>query len=313
MKKLILFVAVFTLSSLQGMELQPAAFKSSVSSPNALESGNAQKEKNRESIQSNNPPLKQEQIALVEQQSGNKHEFIIVHSIKELEELEKENEQNNKLAVNDSQKKRLSVIVMSNLDMDQIAKSEQKLDAISENPSEEEFIAFADFFQQFTHRNVARVQKPFAQKIKEIHQTPPDSPKMSSAELRKLKDAYLVFQQVYKQQQSTSREIETARNDQEVKRNNPINNDNKKALINKARTPNKPDEWLTNHPQLRECVSVLEDVAGQLIDQELETTTNDLAASKTTQKKTVWGGIGATLLTSGVTALITWLGTKKSC
>jgi|GEM_PF-6263817 len=304
MKKIVLIVMILILSPAHGMELQPAAWKPSVSNPQDIESGSILKEKIRE-------PLKQEPVGLVEQQSATEHEYIVVHSIKELEELEKANEEKNKLTTTDSQKKRLSVIVMSNLDLDQIVKSEKKPEEVSENLSDAELLELTDFFQQFTTRNVARVQKPFVQKIREIHQTPPDSPKMSLAEVKKLKEAYLAFQQVYQKHQSTNRDIETARNYQHISRNNP-NNDaaNKKPLINKARTP-KPDEWINNHPHLKECVSVLEEVAGQLIDQELEKTTNQLDESKTTQKKTFWGGIGATLVTSGAVALVTWLGTKK--
>lgn len=253
---------------------------------------------------------KSEPIALVENRSSKEHEYIIVRSLKELEDIERSQKEKNRLTVNEKEKKRLSVIVMSGLDLETLSKKEEPLSSSgsSDSLTDEELLQFADFFAQFSHRKISRVAKPFAHKIREVHQTPPGSPD-GAEKIKKIKEAYGLLQQVYKQQQETSREITTARGHR-----NRIEHDLAECdeLLARARAP-KPEEWVEKHPHLKQCICALEDLAAEVIEQELDKTDSALGRTETNRKRTLWGGIVGAAVTSGASALITYLGTKKSC
>lgn len=219
---------------------------------------------------------------------------IIVRSIEDLERMLKERG----FSVNDGKSKRNSIVYVPKMDIDAIKRENTP-------PSgEEDFkgvvVVFKEHLKNHGGKDISKIERRLAEKFREIHQTPPNSP-LTANDMSTLKQAQKAIEVLHKASihQSTLR----TRREQEVRRS---------PALSGTRDP-KPAEIVDivakENPEVQSDIKVLEDLAFKLLTEKL-TETQD---SKTwTMWVTAGIGFGGTIISGVISGVLTYIATKKS-
>jgi hypothetical protein len=215
--------------------------------------------------------------------------IIVVHTQEDLERIL----QQQGVQMQTSQGKHRSIVLMPRMDMD-------ALNTDLGHPNDQDFKEVFNFFKETLKQHhdidISKIERRLTGKLKEIHDSPPNSPVLGkdAHKLQKAQSAVKILRRA-SVHQSTIR----SERPQLVK---------KSPVFQKARDP-KPLEIIqeiAQDPNVQDNLNILKDLAFQLLNEKL----NDTQDSKT---KTTWVGAAATVGGAIASALITYLSTKKSC
>jgi hypothetical protein len=215
--------------------------------------------------------------------------IIVVHTQEDLERIL----QQQGVQIQTSQGKHRSIVLMPRMDMD-------ALNTDLGHPNDQDFKEVFNFFKETLKQHhdidISKIERRLTEKLKEIHDSPPNSPVLGK-DVNKLQKAQSAVQ-ILRRASIHQSTIRTER--PQLAKKSPV--------FQKARDP-KPLEIIqeiAQDPNVQDNLNILKDLAFKLLNEKLD----DTQDSKT---KTTWVGAAATVGGAIASALITYLSTKKSC
>jgi len=162
-----------------------------------------------------------------------------------------------------------------------------------------DYEAMVDHYAKETGKDLSLIKKRLASKFKELNEAPADSPKYDPNAVH----ALATYRTAIQVQKESHTDIATAR------KASPVNPAISRSADQSIQPRGPTIKEVIEHELGANASEVLESIATATIDA-LTKKVND---AQSTQNKTAGGGVVASVVTAGVTALVTYLGTKHTC